>query len=71
MPHLMNCAHSDTGWCLDCVKAMVEQLQRPTLADNPNAEPQTVNDYLHVLSCYISDAMPSESVPDGNTSLSS
>jgi hypothetical protein len=22
MPHLMNCPHSDTGWCLDCVGAM-------------------------------------------------
>jgi fatty acid/phospholipid biosynthesis enzyme len=21
MPHLMNCGHSDDGWCLDCVKA--------------------------------------------------
>ena len=22
MPHLMNCGHSDTGWCLDCVKEL-------------------------------------------------
>lgn len=22
MPHLMNCAHSPTGWCLDCVSAL-------------------------------------------------
>ena len=21
MPHLMNCGHSDEGWCLDCVQA--------------------------------------------------
>jgi hypothetical protein len=20
MPHLMNCRHSEDGWCLDCVK---------------------------------------------------
>lgn len=22
MPHLENCAHSDEGWCLDCVRKM-------------------------------------------------
>lgn len=22
MPHLMNCSHSDTGWCLECVKEL-------------------------------------------------
>lgn len=22
MPHLQNCDHSDTGWCLDCVKKL-------------------------------------------------
>lgn len=22
MPHLMNCAHSETGWCLPCVKEL-------------------------------------------------
>lgn len=22
MPHLMNCEHSDSGWCLDCVKKL-------------------------------------------------
>lgn len=26
MPHLMNCAHSDTGWCLTCVKEQWEEL---------------------------------------------
>lgn len=26
MPHLMNCGHSDDGWCLDCVKAQWEEL---------------------------------------------
>lgn len=25
MPHLMNCPHSDTGHCLDCVKAAWEK----------------------------------------------
>lgn len=25
MPHLMNCGHSDEGWCLDCVKAMHDE----------------------------------------------
>lgn len=22
MPHLMNCSHSETGWCLECVKGL-------------------------------------------------
>lgn len=22
MPHLMNCPHSDAGWCLECVKEL-------------------------------------------------
>ena len=28
MPHLMNCDHSDTGWCLDCVKAQHDELEK-------------------------------------------
>lgn len=28
MPHLMNCPHSDTGWCLDCVKKLWERMNR-------------------------------------------
>lgn len=24
MPHLMNCPHSEDGWCLDCVKELWE-----------------------------------------------
>lgn len=28
MPHLMNCGHSDTGWCLDCVKEMYDENER-------------------------------------------
>lgn len=27
MPHLMNCPHSETGWCLDCVKEQWEELR--------------------------------------------
>lgn len=27
MPHLMNCAHSQEGWCLDCVAKQWEELQ--------------------------------------------
>jgi hypothetical protein len=26
MPHLMNCPHSETGWCGDCVKQQWEEL---------------------------------------------
>lgn len=25
MPHLMNCDHSEEGWCLGCVKALWEK----------------------------------------------
>lgn len=27
MPHLMNCDHSDDGWCLDCVKKLWDHAQ--------------------------------------------
>ena len=27
IPWLMNCAHSETGWCLDCVAKMGNELQ--------------------------------------------
>ena len=26
MPHLMNCEHSDEGWCLACVKAQWQEM---------------------------------------------
>lgn len=26
MPHLMNCSHSDTGWCLECVRKLWHDL---------------------------------------------
>lgn len=25
MPHLMNCDHSDSGWCLKCVNALYDE----------------------------------------------
>lgn len=25
MPHLENCHHSESGWCLECVKAMYDE----------------------------------------------
>lgn len=28
MPHLMNCSHSDDGWCLDCVKELNDGANR-------------------------------------------
>ncbi len=27
MPHLMNCNHSDDGWCLDCVKELHDKYE--------------------------------------------
>ena len=31
MPHLMNCDHSEDGWCLDCVKALWDKQQATDL----------------------------------------
>jgi len=28
MPHLMNCPHSEDGWCLRCVEELYEEKQR-------------------------------------------
>ena len=30
MPHLMNCPHSERGWCLDCVKELWEEFNEPS-----------------------------------------
>lgn len=27
IPHLMNCSHSEEGWCLDCVKLQHDQVE--------------------------------------------
>lgn len=34
MPHLMNCSHSETGWCLGCVKEMHDESERLHREDN-------------------------------------
>jgi len=26
MPHLMNCSHSELGWCLECVGKLADEL---------------------------------------------
>jgi hypothetical protein len=28
MPHLMNCPHSEDGWCLSCVKKQVDAAEK-------------------------------------------
>lgn len=28
MPHLMNCLHSEAGWCLDCVKELYDESRK-------------------------------------------
>ena len=28
MPHLMNCDHSEDGWCLDCVKRLHDESEK-------------------------------------------
>jgi len=27
MPHLMNCSHSESGWCLECVQDLHDELE--------------------------------------------
>lgn len=27
IPYLMNCAHSDEGWCLDCMRTLTRELE--------------------------------------------
>lgn len=31
MPHLMNCNHSDDGWCLECVRELWEEKHQQTI----------------------------------------
>lgn len=28
IPHLMNCSHSEDGWCLECVKQLYSEVER-------------------------------------------
>ena len=32
MPHMMNCGHSDTGWCLDCVRELHDRAEKADTA---------------------------------------
>lgn len=32
MPHLMNCPHSEDGWCLDCVKVLWDEKEQQSWA---------------------------------------
>lgn len=36
MPHLMNCRHSDSGWCLMCVKEMHDAAEDQHAACGPD-----------------------------------
>jgi hypothetical protein len=38
MPHLMNCSHSEDGWCLDCVKKLHDE--KEAIESNPAPEPR-------------------------------
>jgi hypothetical protein len=38
MPHLMNCEHSDAGWCLDCVSKLYYEKQ--AAESNPPPDPR-------------------------------
>lgn len=33
MPHLVNCRHSDTGWCLKCVKVLYDEKYDAVIAE--------------------------------------
>lgn len=43
MPHLENCHHSETGWCLDCVKKQWDELD---YAEIVNAKVNRENELL-------------------------
>jgi hypothetical protein len=43
MPHLENCLHSETGWCLDCVKRQWDELD---YAEIVNAKVNRENELL-------------------------
>ena len=42
MPHLMNCDHSNYGWCLDCVKKLYRE--KESAESNPAPEPRYGHD---------------------------
>jgi hypothetical protein len=54
MPHLMNCGHSDEGWCLDCVRELHDaaKLRDPVLVHAAMLRGEiatpAIRDMLHV-----------------------
>lgn len=72
MPHLMNCSHSETGWCLDCVaKLQRDQERLEFLATCNNGWPlveQIQHRHGHGATnvhMFIAEVMPDEWEPDG------
>lgn len=45
MPHLMNCRHSEEGWCLNCVKEIGEE--NIELRQQLESIQKTISDYLY------------------------
>jgi prefoldin subunit 5 len=62
MPHLMNCAHSEDGWCLDCVWAVwaEHEGQLSSLRQQITAIRQQRNE----LRLIIESLRPTETQPD-------
>lgn len=47
MPHLMNCAHASSGWCLDCVKELHQEKEK--LEQELHKERDRIPD--HIIRC--------------------
>lgn len=73
MPHLMNCDHLESGWCLDCVAKLHkdrERLQFLAVANKgwPIVEEISVPGQVASIDIYscISNVMPDDWEPDDN-----
>lgn len=58
IPHLMNCSHSESGWCLDCVKELWEENQELQLLVNqyPEYEESEWSGRIGEVTCYVCGA---------------
>lgn len=72
MPHLMNCSHSESGWCLDCVKELQRDQERLDFLATCNKGWPVVEELKHQhgpgsidVYGFIAEVMPGEWEPDG------
>lgn len=72
MPHLMNCSHSEDGWCLDCVAKLQRDQERLDFLATCNDGWPVVEQLKHRhgpgapdVYMFIAEVMPDEWEPDG------